>query len=56
VQRLYSPVAINMGPALRGAAAKRSNAERSKREELRWEGFRKQRERLGLPPREKPPA
>jgi putative FmdB family regulatory protein len=55
VVRLYGPVASYRGPAPRGATARRSDSERRVREERRWEGFRKQREERGLPPREQPP-
>ena len=53
-ERVYGPVATYRGPAPRGAAAKRSNAERSAREYQRWEGFRAKREAQGLPPRDPP--
>jgi putative FmdB family regulatory protein len=51
-QRLYRPIAPPAGTGLRGYAARQSNARRHDREERRWEGFRKQREQIGLPPRE----
>jgi putative FmdB family regulatory protein len=50
-ERLFSPIAAPPKTGLRGLAARRSNDTRRVREELRQDGFRKQRERLGLPPR-----
>lgn len=44
VQRLFSPIAGPMKTGLRGADARRSNDTRRVREELRHEGFRRQRE------------
>jgi putative FmdB family regulatory protein len=44
VQRLFSPIAGPMTTGLRGGDARRSNANRRVREELRQEGFRNQRE------------
>jgi putative FmdB family regulatory protein len=54
-ERLYRPIAPPAKTALRGLEAKRSNDSRRVREELRHEGFRKQREQLGLPPRKEEP-
>jgi putative FmdB family regulatory protein len=51
LERLYGPIAAPFTTGLRGGDARRSNAKRRVREELRQEGFRKQREQLGLPPR-----
>jgi putative FmdB family regulatory protein len=45
LQRLFSPIAGPMKTGLRGRDAQRSDATRRVREELRQEGFRKQRER-----------
>ena len=44
LQRLFSPIAGPLKTGLRGGEARRSNATRRVREELRQEGFRKQRE------------
>jgi putative FmdB family regulatory protein len=53
VERVYSPVAsTSFSPSLKGDAARRSDDSRRVREEKRHEGFRKQREQLGLPPRQ----
>jgi putative FmdB family regulatory protein len=49
--RLYRPIAPPAGTGMKGYAARKSNAQRHDREERRWEGFRKQREQMGLPPR-----
>ena len=50
-KRLYRPIAPPARTGLRGLEAKRSNDSRRVREELRQDGFRKQREQMGLPPR-----
>lgn len=44
LERLFSPIAGPMKTGVRGGDARRSNATRRVREELRQEGFRKQRE------------
>jgi putative FmdB family regulatory protein len=44
LQRLFSPIAGPMTIGLRGGDARRSNATRRVREELRQEGFRHQRD------------
>jgi putative FmdB family regulatory protein len=44
LERLFSPIAGPMKTGLRGSDARRSNATRRVREELRQEGFRHQRE------------
>lgn len=50
LQRLFSPIAGPMKTGLRGGDARRSDANRRVREELRQEGFRNQREqRLSKP-------
>jgi putative FmdB family regulatory protein len=56
VERLFSPIASARKVGLTGADARRSNAGRRVREEQRWDGFRAQRERLGLPPRKSGPS
>jgi putative FmdB family regulatory protein len=43
LERLFGPIAAPMKTGLRGGDARRSNATRRVREELRQEGFRKQR-------------
>jgi putative FmdB family regulatory protein len=45
VQRLFSPIAGPMKTGLRGGDARRSDDKRRVREELRHEGFRRQREK-----------
>jgi len=52
--RLYRPIAPPAGTGMRGYAATRSNDKRRAREEKRWAGFAKQREKLRLPPRDRP--
>jgi putative FmdB family regulatory protein len=44
LQRLFSPIAGPMKTGVRGGDARRSDARRRVREELRQEGFRQQRE------------
>jgi putative FmdB family regulatory protein len=44
LERLFGPIAGPMKTGLRGGDARRSNATRRVREELRQEGFRNQRE------------
>jgi putative FmdB family regulatory protein len=56
VERLFSRIAAGRKVGLTGADARRSNADRRVREERRWDGFRVQRERLGLPPRKSGPG
>jgi putative FmdB family regulatory protein len=56
VERLFSSIAAPRKTGLAGAQARRSNADRRVREEKRWNGFRAQRERLGLPPRKHGPS
>ncbi len=56
VERLFSPIAAGRKVGMTGSDARRSDTARRVREEKRWDGFRAQREKLGLAPRKEGPS